>query len=60
MFKKLKKLWNYLQWLEEQRIEIDFNWNSGESLFLIPTIEISKKLRCNSILWLKWSLDYNY
>jgi len=43
-----------------ERIEIDFNWNSGESLFLIPTIEISKKLRCNSILWLKWSLDYNY
>ena len=39
-------------------IEVDFNWISSEPTYLIPTIEINKRLKCVSFLWLKWSLDF--
>ena len=38
---------------------IEFNWLWDNSLFIIPTIEITR-VKCVSILWLRWSLDFNY
>jgi hypothetical protein len=41
-------------------IDIEFNWNSDEAFFIIPTIEVNRNLKFVSFLWLKWSLDFNY
>ena len=43
-----------------KKIQIEFNWLECEPLYLIPTIVISKDLRYISVLFLKWSLDFNY
>lgn len=43
-----------------KEIEIEFNWIKSEPLYLIPTIMISKEWRYTSVVFLKWSLDFNY